>query len=96
MQDDLQANFQHLGQKLQQWLKLQDHLVREKERLKADNQHLQEQLKEKEAVVKLLEEQVAILKSAAGPMDDPSRKDFEKKINQYIRDIDKVIAHLNT
>jgi cell shape-determining protein MreC len=93
---DLRAHFQQLGQKLQHWLKLQEQFLREKEKLKTENQALQAQLKEKDAHLKLLEEQVSILKSAAGNMDEPSRKAFEKRINQYIKDIEKLIAHLNT
>jgi hypothetical protein len=27
-------------------------------------------------------------------MDEKGRKDFEKKINVFVKDIDKVIAHL--
>ncbi|MBD0368004.1 MAG: hypothetical protein ICV53_18105, partial [Flavisolibacter sp.] len=42
-----------------------------------------------------LHQQIAILKMAAGEMDTKDKKDFEKQINQYIRDIDKCIAHLS-
>ena len=42
-----------------------------------------------------LDQKVAILKTAAGNMDDKSKKEFDKKITGYIKDIDKVIAHLN-
>ena len=42
-----------------------------------------------------LEQQVAILKSAAGQMTEPDKKLFEKHINQYIKDIDKCIGLLS-
>jgi hypothetical protein len=34
------------------------------------------------------------MKSASLQMDEKSKKEFEKRINGYIKDIDKVIGHL--
>jgi hypothetical protein len=42
-----------------------------------------------------LEQQVGILKSAAGKMDEADKKLFEKHINQYIKEIDKCIGLLS-
>jgi hypothetical protein len=42
-----------------------------------------------------LEQQVYILKSAAGQMSESDKKAFEKHINQYIREIDKCIGLLS-
>ncbi|MGG9970411.1 hypothetical protein ACQ33O_01350 [Ferruginibacter sp. SUN002] len=42
-----------------------------------------------------LEQQVAILKSAAGQMSESEKKAFEKNINQYIKEIDKCIGLLS-
>jgi len=42
-----------------------------------------------------LEIQTGILKSSAGKLNDKEKHDFEKKINNYIKDIDKCIAMLN-
>jgi hypothetical protein len=42
-----------------------------------------------------LQQQVAILKLAAGEMSDKDKKTFERKLNQYIKEIDKAIAHLS-
>ena len=53
------------------------------------------QLSEKTNMLVELDQKVAILKTAAGNMDDKSKKEFDKKITGYIKDIDKVIAHLN-
>ncbi|MEO6719785.1 MAG: hypothetical protein ABIN67_05430 [Ferruginibacter sp.] len=42
-----------------------------------------------------LEQQVIILRSAAGQMSDSDKKSFEKIINQYVREIDKCIGLLS-
>jgi hypothetical protein len=36
-----------------------------------------------------------VLHASAGKMEGREKQDLEKKISQYIKDIDKVIAHLN-
>jgi hypothetical protein len=41
-----------------------------------------------------LEQQVSILKFAAGEMSEKDKKEFEKKINLYLKEIDKCIAFL--
>jgi chromosome segregation ATPase len=42
-----------------------------------------------------LEMQTGILKSSAGKLNDQEKHDFEKRINNYIKDLDKCIAMLN-
>ncbi|MEP6926800.1 MAG: hypothetical protein ABI834_04145 [Ginsengibacter sp.] len=43
-----------------------------------------------------LEMQAGILKASSGKMDEKDKHDFEKKINQYIKDIEKCITMLNS
>lgn len=85
---------QRIGQKLPQLIKQRDNLLREKEKLQMEIAHSE---KDKQALalqVSTLQEQVAILKTATSDMNDKEKRDFEKRINGYIKDIDKVIAHL--
>lgn len=42
-----------------------------------------------------LEIQAGILKSSAGQLNDKEKHDFEKRINQYIKELDKCMAMLN-
>ena len=42
-----------------------------------------------------LEQQIGVLKSAAGQMSEAEKKVFEKNINQYIKEIDKCIGLLS-
>jgi len=96
MQQDATAHFQQLANKLQQLLKLQEQLLRENEKLRTETRLQKEKAAQSQDEIRNLKEQVAVMETATGNMDDASRKAFEKRINQYLRDIDKVIAHLNT
>ena len=91
----LDSQFNQLNDKLQLLLKQQNRLKRENEKLR---QELEER-KTKEASyqqrISELDEQVYVLKMSAGEMSDKDKKDFERKINQYIKEIDKCIAFLS-
>lgn len=93
---DVTAQFQQVSQKLTQLLKLQEHALRENEKLRREKEILQSQLVQAKGEVTLLRDQLAIVQSASGQMDEKSKKAFEKKINQYLQDIDGVIARLTT
>lgn len=68
---------------------------KENEKLKATLAQKEQELNAGLEKARALEEKVSILKTGSGRMDEQSKKEFEKKINQYIKDIDKVIVHLN-
>ncbi len=87
--------FTAINDKLQLLLKALNRLQKENERLKSNL----EQVKQKESAAKQsieeLQQQSSILKLASGEMSDKDKKNFEKKINQYIKEIDKCIAFLS-
>ena len=39
-------------------------------------------------------QQISILKVSSGDMSEKDKKQFEKKINQYLKEIDKCISYL--
>jgi hypothetical protein len=45
--------------------------------------------------INTLELQTDILKTSAGQLTDQEKLDFERRINQYIKDLDKCITILN-
>ena len=87
--------FNALSDKLQLLLKQHNRLQKENERLKLEL----EEAKQKELGVQqhldALEQQVTILKIASGEMSEKDKREFEKKINQYIREVDKCISFLS-
>jgi len=87
--------FNTLADKLQQLLKVVGKLQRDNERLKGELQGAREREQAAYQRIDELQQQTAILKYAAGEMDEKEKKDFEKKINLYLREIDKCIAYLS-
>lgn len=67
---------------------------RENERLRNEAESLRRREQELTTRCRELEEQVAVLKAAAGRLDDETRKELEKRLGQYIREIDRCIALL--
>ena len=91
----IDQQFTALTEKLQQLLLQQTRLQRENKRLQDE---LEGARKREAAVISRAEElqqQIAILKLAAGEMSEVDKKTFERKLNQYIKEIDKAIAHLS-
>ncbi len=87
-------SIQRIGQKLQALIRQRDGLVRDNERLLYDLNQKQQMLDALVEKNSSLEDQVMALKATATQMDEKGKKEFEKKINGFVKDIDKVIAHL--
>jgi hypothetical protein len=87
--------FNIINDKLQLLLKQHIRLQKENERLREELQQAGE--REHQAVTKMeeLSQQVTILRVSSGDMNDSDRKEFEKKINQYIKEIDRCISYLS-
>jgi chromosome segregation ATPase len=87
--------FNVLSEKLHLLLKQYNRLQKENERLKGELQQAYDNELATRKRVEELEQQVSILKVATGDMNETDKRDFEKKINQYIREIDRCIAFLS-
>jgi len=88
-------NIKRVNIKLQQLLKQYQLLQKENERLKITSVKLEEQNAQLGEAVGQLEQKVQLLKAAAGQMDELDKKALEKKINLYLKEIDKCIALLS-
>jgi predicted nuclease with TOPRIM domain len=92
---NLDQHFNIIHDKLQQMLKQMNRLHKENDKLKNEL----DMVKNKETIarqkVEELQQQTSILKLAAVEMDNKDKKDFEKKINQYIKEVDKCISFLS-
>ena len=93
--NDLETHIKTVNEKLQQ-------LVKQHTAIKKENDHLKEEIKkftqkEESSKTKLyeLDEKVNILKASSGEMTEADHKEFEKRINQYIKEIDKCIGLLS-
>jgi chromosome segregation ATPase len=90
----LDQQFNIIHDKLQQLLKQQARLKKENDRLQMQLEDYKKQAGGYQQKINELSDQVGILKLAGGDMSQKDKKDFERKINQYIKEIDKCIAFL--
>ena len=63
--------------------------------LEKERNALKEQVAQKSNEVAELEEKVKTLQLTKGRLSDEERTELKRKINEYVREIDKAIAQLN-
>ncbi|MBS1666634.1 MAG: hypothetical protein JST58_04585 [Bacteroidetes bacterium] len=80
--------------KLQQLLQQYQSLQKENSRLKAEIQEEKNKSKERLLQLDRLQQQVEILKTSKEEMSQEDKKNFEKRLNQYVKEIDKCITLL--
>ena len=92
---ELEEHIKRVNSKIQQLLKQLQSLQKVNKQLTDEVKMLKESHDNDLIRIAQLEQQVIILRSAAGQMSDSDKKSFEKIINQYIREIDKCIGLLS-
>jgi uncharacterized small protein (DUF1192 family) len=91
----LDQQFNAINDKLQLLLRSYARLQKENERLKEELLQAQQREMAGRQGVDDLQQQIAILRMAAGELDDRGKKEFDKKIGQYIKEIDRCISFLS-
>jgi hypothetical protein len=89
-----EQHLKRIQDKLQQLLKQYTLLQKENGLLKDELEKNKEQSLQHQQSVIHLKQQVDVLKLNAGEMKEGDKKEFEKRINSYIREIDRCIALL--
>ena len=87
--------FNAINEKLQQLLRQYNRLQKETEQLKEEVELARKREAAMQNKADELQQQVSILKLAAGEMTEKDKRAFERKLNQYIKEIDKAIAYLS-
>lgn len=95
MSNDLQQQVHRVNEKLQQLLKQYQLLQKENEVLKKDLKDVRAINIEKGRQLDELEQKVSILKTATNNLTDTDKKQLEKRLNGYIKEIDRCITMLN-
>lgn len=93
--DNLETNSKVVLDKLQQLLKKFMTLQKENEGLKNDLAIFQKKENDYKLAIDELQQKVNILQASSGQMTHNDQKEFEKKISQYIKEIDKCIGILS-
>ncbi|MEP6746939.1 MAG: hypothetical protein ABJB86_04405 [Bacteroidota bacterium] len=91
----LEQHIQRINEKLLQLLKQYRTSQKENEKLKKELADLRNLQTERSKQMDELEQKVAILKTATNNMTDEDKKELEKRLNLYIREIDRCITMLS-
>ena len=91
----VEEHINSINSKLQQLLK--KYAALRKENASLSNELEERKTNEKHFLDKIdsLEMQAGMLKASSGKMNEKDKHDFEKRINQYIKDLEKCITMLN-
>ncbi len=89
-----EQHLKRIQDKLQQLLKQHTALQKENVQLKEVLNKSKEEAKVQQQHIDTLKQKVDILKLNAGEMSEADKKEFEKKINTYLKEIDRCIALL--
>ena len=84
-----------IKEKLQQVLKQAVALRKENEKLKHELHETKAGICQRDELIQILELRIEVLKAAKGEIPAEDRKVLEKRINQYIKEVDKCLALLN-
>ena len=89
-----EQHLKRIQDKLQQLLKVHTALQKENSKLKEELDATQQKILTQQKSADELKQQVSILKVSAGDMSEADKKEFEKRINGYLKEIDRCIALL--
>jgi chromosome segregation ATPase len=92
---DLEVQLKRIQEKLQLLLKQQVSLQKENQRLKEDLEKCRRQSEAQQQTTADLKQQVEVLRITSGDWDESDKKEFEKRINGYIKEIDRCITLLS-
>lgn len=93
---DLDLQIKSIQDKLQQLLKQQAVLQRENQRLKKELDKATGLLEEKQSVMQSLQQQMDVVKLGSGNLNEVEKNALSKRIDVYLKEIDKCLALLNT
>jgi ABC-type iron transport system FetAB ATPase subunit len=93
--DALQVQLKRINDKLQQAAQRYQLLQKENEQLSKEVQQLRDKDKARQIRVDELEMKITALQTVTGQLGDADKKEVEKRINRYIREIDRCIALLS-
>ena len=90
-----EQSLQRINDKLQQVAQRYQSLQKENQQLTREIRVLKEREEAREKRSLKLELKMAAIKTATGRLDESEKKDIDKRLNHYIREIDRCIAMLS-
>jgi hypothetical protein len=89
-----EQHLKRIQDKVQQLLKQYAAVQKENNKLKEDLASSQEKITAQQKNMDDLKQQVSVLKMNTGEMTELDKKEFERRINGYVKEIDRCIAML--
>ncbi len=89
-----EQHLKRIQEKLQQLLKQYAAVLKENNKLKEESEIFQQKILMQQKNTDELKQRVSILKASAGEMNEADKKEFEKRINGYLKEIDRCITLL--
>jgi hypothetical protein len=90
-----EQSLQRINDKLQQVAQRYQSLQKENQQLTREIRVLKEREEAREKKIIELELKLAAIKTATGRLDDSEKREIDKRLNHYIREIDRCIALLS-
>jgi hypothetical protein len=91
---DIELQLKRIQEKAQKLVKENSVLQKEKQNLERELSKNKEQSKQHQQTIESLKQHVDILKLNSAELNEPDKKEIEKRINTYIKEIDRCIALL--
>jgi chromosome segregation ATPase len=91
---EAELRVRRIQEKLQQLLRQRDLLQKENGKLREELRQLQQDHIDHSTRLEQLQQQVEILKATKAAMSEGEKRALEKRLGQYIREIDRCIAML--
>lgn len=93
---ELENQVKRIQDKLQQLLRQKNALLKENEELKNELNESKKAIAAHQGTIDELKQQASILKMNAADMSDADKKEFERRLSLYIKEIDRCIALLSS
>jgi chromosome segregation ATPase len=93
--NETEVQLKRIQAKLQQLLKQYAVLQKENNWLKDELDAAKKEIFHQQETMNTLKQQVDVLKYSNGEMGEADRKEFEKRINFYVKEIDRCIVMLS-
>jgi chromosome segregation ATPase len=92
--NQVEGQIQRIQDKLQQLLRQRDFLLKENGKLREELRKIQEGQADDSKRLEHLRQQIEVLRVTNTAMSEGEKRELEKKLGQYIREIDRCIAFL--
>ena len=90
-----EQNLKNIFEKMQQLIKHHQQMQKENEKLRSEVEASNQRYKDLMEQASKWEQQAEILKMSRGTMNETEKKALEKRLNKYVKEIDRCIALLH-